>query len=269
MPVETASGRPLDGVRPGRDAAPATGLAPTAIAVDLGSGQLRMWAAARGTVSTSIGEASMGRTPAVRRGRVLDGESCAARLTSLLRNLRPPTPAGSLVVVCRPVLATTADQEAVRRVLTAALAPRRLLFIDTVRAAAIGAGAAVGPLLIADIGAQLTEVAFLDDGHVRVARRVEVGTRDIIEGATNQMLADITVHLVRKLCQQPQARPSADAALARGMFVVGDGATRPDLIAHLAGALGIAMHVVDAPRTAAITGAGLAAMAAARHRTVG
>ncbi|MET8307758.1 hypothetical protein [Micromonospora sp. NPDC005173] len=70
---------------------------------------------------------------------------------------------------------------------------------------------------------------------------------------------------MRKLRRRPAVRPLVTAALARGVVVVGDGATRPDLTAHLVAALGVPVHRVAAPRTAALTGTSLAAVAASRH----
>jgi rod shape-determining protein MreB len=82
------------------------------------------------------------------------------------------------MVACRPVLAAPVDQDAIRRVVTAVFAPSRVLLIDTVRAAAIGSGAATGVLLVVDFGSQLTEVAVLLDGRVAAARRADMGTND-------------------------------------------------------------------------------------------
>lgn len=205
------------------------------------------------------------RTPVVRRGRIVDASACVAELRRLLRGNRTPLPVGALVVACRPVLASRAEQEAMSQVLTAALAPSRLLFVDTVRAGAIGAGAAAGTLLLADVGAQLSEVAVLVDGRVVAARRAEVGTRDLNLTVTATSLADSVARLVRELRRDPTAQPLVAAGLARGMVVIGDGATRPDLTARLVAALGAYVHRAASPRTAALTGASLAAMAASRH----
>lgn len=79
------------------------------------------------------------------------------------------------------------------------------------------------------------------------------------------VLATIVARLVREVHQQPSTRPTALAALARGMVLVGDGAGRPDLIAALSRTLRIAVRHAPAPYTAALTGASLAAMAAARR----
>ncbi|MGN9777681.1 cell shape-determining protein MreB [Micromonospora sp. H33] len=242
---------------------PAVTVDPEPIAVDLGSAQLRIWVRPGGVLSVPIGEGL--RTPVVRRGRIVDGPACVAELRRLLRDNRTPVPVGAVVVACRPVLSSRADQEAMRHVLAAVLAPSRLLFVDTVRAGAIGAGAAAGTLLLADVGAQLSEVAVLEDGRVVAARRAEVGTRDLNHAVTAAMLADTVARLVRELRRDPAVRPLVSAALARGVVVVGDGATRPDLTARLVAALGAAVHSAASPRTAALTGASLAATAASRH----
>ncbi|EWM64988.1 hypothetical protein MCBG_02121 [Micromonospora sp. M42] len=114
------------------------------------------------------------------RGRVyLRRFSDPARLYRRRRRLRDPAvpldppfqrtgASGGVVAACRPVLAGEHDQTVMRRVVETVLAPSRLVFIDTVRAAAIGSGAA-GSLLVTDVGAQLTEVALLH--HRRVAAR--------------------------------------------------------------------------------------------------
>ncbi|MEU1845304.1 rod shape-determining protein [Micromonospora sediminicola] len=236
---------------------------PPPIAVDLGSAHLRIWLEPGRVLSAPVGHGL--RAPVVRRGRVVDVPACTAELRRLLRDHRAPAPEGALVVACRPVLSAPADQEAARRVLTAVLAPSRLLFVDSVRAGAVGAGAAAGTLLLADIGAQLTEVAVLDDGRVVAARRAEVGTRDLNHAVTSAMLATTVSRLVAELRAEPTVRPLVRTALARGVLVVGDGATRPDLTARMVAVLGATVHRAASPRTAALTGAGLAARSALRH----
>ncbi|MFI7218005.1 rod shape-determining protein [Micromonospora maritima] len=236
---------------------------PQPIAVDLGSAYLRVWLEPGRVLCAPVGHGP--RASVVRRGRVVDVSACTAELRRLLRDHGAPVPVGALVVACRPVLSAPADQEAARRVLTAVLAPSRLLFVDSVRAGAVGAGAAAGTLLLADIGAQLTEVAVLDDGRVVAARRAEVGTRDLNHAVTAAMLATTVSRLVGELRSEPAVRPLVRTALARGLLVVGDGATRPDLTARMVATLGATVHRAAAPRTAALTGAGLAALSARRH----
>jgi rod shape-determining protein MreB len=55
------------------------------------------------------------------------------------------------------------------------------------------------------------------------------------------------------------------AALARGVVVVGDGATTPELTMRLAALLRVPVRPAASPRLAALSGAGMAAMAACRH----
>ncbi|MFU8873997.1 rod shape-determining protein [Micromonospora sp. SL4-19] len=269
MPVaQVPTGRPPEtagtvAARASTGGAPAT--RPSPIAVDLGSGQLRIRLGSHEPLSTLATDRSARRHPLLRRGRIIDGPGCATALGQLLRQHHVKVPARPLVIVCRPLLATDTDQDTTRRVLDAVFAPTRLLFIDTVRAAAIGAGAGAGTLLVTDVGAQLTEVAVLRDSQVIAGRRANLGTDDLAHGATVGMLADTIARLVRKLTQGPGAVPAAATALARGMVLVGNGATRPDLRDRLAAATGIPVHRASGPRTAALTGASLAAAAAARH----
>ncbi|MEU5943155.1 rod shape-determining protein [Micromonospora sp. NPDC047548] len=240
----------------------------TALAVDLGSGSVGVWAAHRGFLSGPCGDAfaSVGRL--VRRGQIVDAAGCATLLSDLLRQYTDPVPAGGIVVACRPVLSTQADEQAMRRVLTDAFAPSRLLFIDTVRAAAIGAGAAAGTLLIADVGAQLTEVAVLRHGHVIAARRTNIGTRDTNREASPDLLPEIVRRHVNDLRADPAAPGLASAAAARGLILVGDGALHPGLSVRLSAALRLRVHCAAAPRTAALNGAALAAMTALRHPSI-
>ncbi|MFU8851178.1 cell shape-determining protein MreB [Micromonospora sp. SL1-18] len=242
---------------------------PSPIAVDLGSGQLRIRLGGHEPLTTLVTDRSARRYPLVRRGRIIDGPGCVTALAQLLRQHQVGVPARPLVVVCRPLLAAAADQDTTRRVLEAVFAPTRLLFIDTVRAAAIGAGAGAGTLLVADVGAQITEVAVLRDSQVIAGRRANLGTCDLDNGTTVGVLADRLARLVRDMTQGPDAVPAAATALARGMVLVGDGATRPDLRDRLTGTTGIPVHRAAGPRTAALVGASLAAAAAARHPAAG
>ncbi|MFI7602222.1 rod shape-determining protein [Actinoplanes sp. NPDC049681] len=230
----------------------------TTLAVDLGSCTAGVWAAHRGTVTGPLGH------PYASRGRVVDVDGCAAVLSRLVRQYEQPVRPGGVVVACRPVLASEDEQAAVRRVLGLAFAPRRVLFVDTVRAAAIGSGSAAGTLLIVDVGAGLTEVALLRNGHVVAARRTEIGTGDLSRGATVDQLGDIVVRHVDDLRSGPEM-PDVLTAMARGLLLVGDGAVQPGLVPAVSGALGARVHRAAAPRTAALSGAGMAATSLSRH----
>ena len=238
--------------------------APTALAVDLGSNVVGVWAAHRGTVSGPCGDAFAPAGTLVRRGRVIDVDGCAALLEQLVRRYSDPIPAGGVVVVCRPVLADEDDQAAMRRVVEIVFEPARVAFIDTVRAAAIGSGAAAGTLLVADLGAQLTEVALLQEGRVMAARRAELGTGDLSRGASADLISDIVVRHLEGL-RRSAAAFEVESAMTRGMLLVGDGAVHPRLPAALSAALRLHVHRAAAPRTAALNGAGLAAMSLLHH----
>jgi rod shape-determining protein MreB and related proteins len=70
--------------------------------------------------------------------------------------------------------------------------------------------------------------------------------------------------LVRDLRVNPPGADVAPAA-ARGLVLVGGGATQPGLAARLASATRLAVRTATRPRTAAVHGAGLAALAALRR----
>jgi rod shape-determining protein MreB len=248
--------------REASDIAPTT--SPTALAVDLGSCAVGVWAAHRGTVSGSCGDAFASAGTPVRRGRVVDVDGCITVLSQLVSQYTEPVPAGGVVVACRPVLASETDQDATRRVLDAVFAPCRLQFIDTVHAAAIGSGAAAGTLLIVDVGAQLTEVALLKDGRVIAARRADIGTRDLSRSATVNLISDNVLRHIDDLRAGATAS-DLSAAMVRGMLLVGDGAAHPELAAALFSKIRVRVHRAAGPRTAALNGAGLVAMSLLRH----
>lgn len=237
--------------------------APTPLAVDLGSATAGVWAARRGTVSGPCGDLFASAGSLVRRGRVVDVDACAVFLSQLIGRYADPIPAGGVAVACRPVLASAEDQAMTRRVLEAVFQPSRLVFIDTVRAAAIGSGAAAGTLLVADLGAQLTEVALLENGRIIAARRAEIGTRDLLRGATVDVIVDNVARHLDDL--RGTAASELATATKRGMLLVGDGALHPDLSRTLSAALRLHTHRAAAPRTAALNGAGLAAMSLLHH----
>lgn len=237
---------------------------PTAVAVDLGSSTAGVWAAHRGTINAPFGDAFTSPHPLMRRGRVIDPAGCVKLLSQLIRRYREPIPAGGVVAACRPVLAGDQDQAAMRSVLEEVFAPARLVFIDTVRAAAIGSGAAAGSLLVADLGAQLTEVALLEHGRVIAARRADIGTFDLNRGVTEDLICGIVgqhIDELRNLTTTAELSP----ALRRGVLLVGDGAVHPGLHAALSATLRLPVHRAASPCTAALNGAGLAAMSLLRH----
>jgi rod shape-determining protein MreB len=239
---------------------------PTAVGVDLGSGYLRIWASGRPLVDVpTIRDSLTSPRRLVRRGRITDPDGLRAVLARVIaRDDRPLRP-GPVVVACRPVLLGPDGEATARRLLTGAFAPSWLLFIDSVRAAAIGAGAAPGPLLLADVGADLTEVAVLSGGHVIGARRADIGMNDLIDPTSLGPIVRTVADLLTELRRDPDCRQPAATALGRGVVLVGGGATQPHLAARISATLGLAARPSAMPRVAAVRGAGLAAMAALRR----
>ncbi|MEU7876517.1 rod shape-determining protein [Dactylosporangium sp. NPDC049140] len=238
---------------------------PAAVAVDLGSGRTRIWASGQPVLSApTFSDSLMNPSRLVHRGRIADPAGYERLLTRLLRRYHRPLPAGAVVVACRPVLATADDEAAVRRLLTAVFAPSRLLFIDSIRAAAIGVGATPGVLLVADVGAQLTEVAVLTGGGVAAARRADIGVADLIRPTELDPIVHTIIDLVDDLRRDPRCQDVTDAMTRRGLLLVG-GAAGPQLAARAAGAMGMAARAATRPRIVAVRGAGLAALAALRR----
>ncbi|GAA2358521.1 rod shape-determining protein [Dactylosporangium salmoneum] len=240
---------------------------PAAVGVDLGSAHTRVWASGRGTVHAA--NPAPGATQwagAVVRGRIADPEATRMVLSGLLYGHRRPLPAGVVVVACRPVGSDARAELALRDVMTTVFEPARLLFIDSVRAAAIGSGAAPGPLLIADVGAHVTEVAVLSGGLVVAAERRDVGLHDHAGGpdADAAVIAAVT-DLIGRVRRHPRHGQAIAAAVRGGLLLVGGGATRPRLAARIAGAAGVPVRHPAAPHLAAVRGAGLAALAALRR----
>ncbi|MFB9179766.1 rod shape-determining protein [Dactylosporangium sucinum] len=238
-----------------------------AVGVDLGSANTRIWAAGHATLhATYPTPAGAGRSGPVDRGRITDPKAMQGLLSGLLGERRRPLPSGMVVVACRPVGSDPRGERAMREVLTAVLEPARLLFINTVRAAAIGAAAAPGPLLIADVGAHLTEVAVLSDGIIVAAERQDVGLHDDADGPDpDAALVAAVTGLIGQVRRRPGDRRAIAAAVRGGLLLVGGGAARPRLAARIAGATGIPVRRPAAPQLAAVRGAALAASAALRH----
>ncbi|MFH8584341.1 rod shape-determining protein [Streptomyces celluloflavus] len=237
------------------------------IALDMGSARTRAWLPGRGMVCDvpTVTFPGAGAYP-VRRGSVVDVAGSARMLERLLGRCLPYVARRPLVVLTTPVL-TGDDQRAGALRALEILRPHRVLTIDSVRAAALGAGAdPAEPLLVADIGAQLTEVALLADGTVRHARRADRGTLDLDGALTTDAFVRTVVGMVLELLRADAAtRVRAVDALARGLLLTGGGAIRPELGYALARLLRAPVRPVPAPHTAAVRGAATALLSAGRH----
>ncbi|MEV4619044.1 ROK family protein [Asanoa sp. NPDC049573] len=233
---------------------------PAAVGVDLGSAYLRIWASGRPMIDIPASYPTGAPTRLVRGGRVVNRNRLAALLRHVLNQYHRQLPARPLVVACLPVLTTDDDERLTRDLLTEVFTPPRLLVIPTVRAAAIGAGAHSGPLLIADVGADLVEVAVVAGGRVVAARR---------RGRDTSAEPERSVHMIGRLRQDLLRDPACGPHLAelghRPVLLAGGGAVRSPLAAELSGHLNMAVRTAASPRLAAARGAGLAALSTLRR----
>jgi len=199
----------------------------------------------------------------VQRGVVVDLPGATRGLDHLL-GCRAGLGGYSIVVLTTPVLCT-GEHRSVALAALEVLDARTVVTIDSVKAAALGAGADLTqPLLVVDIGADLTEVGLLVDGGVTQAHRFDVGTSDV--GATTAVaeLVQSIVGVVTDLLRLDCGGQVVDA-LDRGPLLSGGGALRPEITYRLSKRLLASVRPAPAPQLAAVRGAGLALVAAQRH----
>ncbi|MFF7847528.1 rod shape-determining protein [Streptomyces sp. NPDC007910] len=230
------------------------------IALDIGSSRTRAWAPGAGVF------ADVPSGP-VRRGRVTDADS----QLRLLRRLTAAAPGGdghdTVVMLTHPVLAGREEREAVKRVVDG-LGAVRVFAVDSARAAAAyAAPPGDGPLLVVDLGAQLTEVTLVVDGLVVDARLAEVGLDDLPEsGSAPDSVAGTAADLVSDLWRRDRTG-AVRGALRRGVLVTGGGALRLDVTGRLAHVLRARLRLANDPSTSVVRGAGLMLASALRHPT--
>lgn len=234
------------------------------LALDLGSAYTRGWMPNLGLVldAPTITPTDVGYP--VRRGSIVDAVGTARLLDRLLLTGGASGCRPGLVVMTLPVLSTEADR---RAALTAidVLQPRTVLTIESVKAAALGAGADfVKPLLVIDLGADLTEVALLSNGSLSEARRAPLGISDFGRGTTVDDLVASVSEMVTDLLRQ-DCGPQVVDALDRGPLLTGGGALRPAITYRIAKRLATPIQTAPSPRTAAVRGACTAMLAADRH----
>jgi rod shape-determining protein MreB len=232
---------------------------PRGVAIDLGSSRTRVWTpAGRLVVDTRT------RRGLVSRGKVLDREGVRTLVGAAVAS-REPTGARPVdartAVVTTPVLCDDAHRDDIRAVLHALGVPTVVL-IDAVKAAAFGARADVtDPLLVVDLGAQLTEIALLGGGCVVEARRIPLGLDD---ARTVLPIVEVVADTILELLRDPYGPQLVDA-LDRGVLLVGGGALRPEITYKLSHRLGASARPAPAPHTAAVRGAATALQATHRH----
>ncbi|MFC8583787.1 rod shape-determining protein [Streptomyces sp. NPDC057217] len=230
------------------------------IALDIGSSRTRAWAPGAGVF------ADVPSGP-VRRGRVTDADT----QLRLLRRLTAAAPGGdghdTVMMLTHPVLAGREEREAVKRVVDG-LGAVRVFAVDSARAAAAyAAPPGDGPLLVVDLGAQLTEVTLVVDGLVVDARLAEVDLDDLPEsGSAPDSVAGTAADLVSDLWRRDRTG-AVRGALRRGVLVTGGGALRLDVTGRLAHVLRARLRLANDPSTSVVRGAGLMLASALRHPT--
>ncbi|ALC24912.1 rod shape-determining protein [Streptomyces pristinaespiralis] len=259
------------GVRPGgrrRSARPVCRTCPR-FAIDIGSSRTRAWSPGRGVVLDVPTVTSPGAEAVypVRRGDIVDPEGTARMLERLFRR-RVPGFSRPLIVITTPVLGGPRFRSAALTALEV-LHPRTVLTVPTAKAIALGAGADLGrPLLVADIGAHVTEVALLCDGEVTDAYRTSLGTGDIGGSVTFRDISGAVVAMVTDMLRLDESEQTLDA-LGRGLLLAGGGALRPEFTYDLTGRLRVPVQPVPAPHTAALRGASYVMESAHRHPATG
>ncbi|MGW4700291.1 rod shape-determining protein [Streptomyces sp. NPDC004285] len=228
------------------------------IALDIGSSRTRAWAPGAGVF------ADVPSGP-VRRGRVTDTDS----QLRLLRRLTASAPGDgghdTVVMLTHPVLAGPEERAAAKRVVDA-LGPVRVIAVDSARAAAAHAApSGGGPLLVVDLGAQLTEVTLVVDGLVEDARLAEMGLDDLsASGSAPDAIAATTADMVSDMWRH-DGTGAVRGALRRGVLVTGGGALRLDVTGRLAHLLRARLRLANDPSTSVVRGAGLMLASALRH----
>ncbi|WP_393062571.1 rod shape-determining protein [Streptomyces sp. LN549] len=237
------------------------------LAIDLGSSRTRAWIPGQGIVadtgSDPAGEYGHGGRP-VRRGRIVDTESCGRMLGRIADTALGADRSDTVIVLSHPVLAGSGHRAAARDILTS-LGPSSIIVLDSARAAAACAGPQDGgPLLVVDIGAELTEATLLVDGRVRDARLAETGTSDLEPGEAPTTVVRAVLDMVMGMWHQDR-HGALLGALRRGPLLAGGGALRPDITHRIAVRLGAPVRLTDDPATTVVRGAGLILSTVLRH----
>ncbi|GGQ53145.1 rod shape-determining protein [Streptomyces asoensis] len=225
------------------------------VALDLGSDRTRAWMSGRRTILDVPTVTFPGAGPSypVRRGTIVDSDGTARMLHRLLGH-RLPRVGRPLLILTTPALGGTAYRTAARAAVQV-LRPRTVLTVPTARAVAAATEADLTrPLLVLDLGAQLTEVTLLVDGAVTDARTTALGTSDLDGRTPPSRISDAVVAMVSAMLEQDRTVQTLDA-LRRGALLAGGGALRPDITYPLAGRLHAPVQPVPAPHTAAVRGA--------------
>jgi rod shape-determining protein MreB len=183
----------------------------------------------------------------VRGGVVRDPVGCVHMLQILLRKSGADMSRSPDVMLSLAATARGRDASVATAVVASATGGR-VVPIEAGLAACIGADldiARAGPRLVCDVGAGVTEMAAVANGHVlaSMATRMDLGAYDTHAEQAMRLLEQL---LCRTLDALP-GRAAGDAAAAP-LLLVGGGALRPDLIDRLRTRCHMQIQVPDDPR---------------------
>ena len=132
----------------------------------------------------------------------------------------------------------------------------RIVPVESTLAASIGAGidiGADGSHIVCDVGAGVTELAVIADGHLVSGSALRMGIRNY-DDEPERAVRRVAQLFHRVLDDLPEA-VAADAVAGK-LLLVGGGAHVPELPALLSAAFHLPIHVPDAPRQAVANGLG-------------
>ncbi|TXS68171.1 rod shape-determining protein [Streptomyces sp. sk2.1] len=236
------------------------------LAIDLGSSRTRAWMPGHGVITDARSDfgTGAGHGHPVRRGRIVDFESCGRMLGRIADMALGEDRTGAVIVLSHPVLAGAGHRAAAKE-LVAALGPVGVIALDSARAAAAYAGPGDGgPLLVVDIGAELTEATLLVDGRVRDARQAESGLSDLAPSQPAAPVVRTVLDMVTEMWKQDR-HGAVLGALRRGPLLTGGGAARRDVTDAIAARLGVPVRPADDPATTVVRGAGMVLSSVLRH----
>jgi rod shape-determining protein MreB len=202
-------------------------------------------------VASVVGPARL-RMP-VRGGVVKDPVGCVHALQLLLDKAGLATVEGRDVAVALPATAEPGDASVVAAVVESATGGHAVP-VDSSLAALIASGADLvdgGPHIVCDLGAGVSEIAAVGDGHVLSKSGRRLGVRDYDDDPAR--FVDQMARSLRAVLDSLPASTAADA-VARPMLVVGGGALRSDLLARLADACRMTPRVPAEPRDLVVRG---------------
>jgi rod shape-determining protein MreB len=189
----------------------------------------------------------------VRGGVVRDPVGCVHMLQILLHKSGADMSRSPDVMLSLAATARGRDASVATAVVASATGGR-VVPIEAGLAACIGADldiAHAGPRLVGDVGAGVTEMAAVANGHVlaSMATRMDLGAYDTHAEKAMGLLEQ----LLRRTLDALPERAAGDAAAAP-LVLVGGGALRPDLVDRLRARFHMQMQVPDDPRNVVARG---------------